>query len=231
MICRRTATLAFRLDSRRTSKKRLAQYRRGESFATRTLLVAFGRRIRAGRARSVFQLALFFRFLLLLLLQLFAVFLAGVIRFGQSLFLGLLSRLGGRGVGILLLRSDCRLPFLLRFLLLVRLRRFIAHDAATSFAESRCQRPAAGVPEMRPRRQRVAAWDRVPEGCEPFQAKKFVNAEAKHQGRSGKADATNVDFDWALLLPSSLGIRKVLCMSFRLVTFSARCLSGNRAFL
>ena len=122
-----------------------------------SLLVAFGRRIRAGRAGSILQLALFFGFLLLPLLQFFAAFFAGVIRFGQSLFPRLLGRLRGRGVGILLLRSDCRLALLLRFLLLVRLRRFIAHDAPTSVAQSRCQRPLAGWLEMRPRRQRVAA--------------------------------------------------------------------------
>ncbi len=102
--------------------------------------------MRAGRAGGVFQLTLLFRFLLLLLLQLFTAFLAGIIWFGQNLFLfRFLSRLGRVGVGILLLVRGGGLAFLLRFLFLVRLRRFGAHDAARSLARRRCQRLLVGL--------------------------------------------------------------------------------------
>jgi hypothetical protein len=43
------------------------------------------------------------------------------------------------------LRSDCRLPFLLRFLFLIRLRRFIAHDAPTSVRGAPVSKGGAGV--------------------------------------------------------------------------------------
>ncbi len=82
------------------------------------------------------QLALFFLGFLLLLLQLFAAFLAGVIRFGQNLFLRFIGRLGG---GVLLLGHACGFAFLLRFLFLIRLRRFVAHRPPSSAPERECQ--------------------------------------------------------------------------------------------
>ena len=106
--------------------------------------VALGSGVRRIRGGSVFQFALFFRFFLLLLLQLFAAFFARVIRSGESLSLWFLDRPGGSR-RVFLLRLARSFALLLRLLFLVRLRRFVAHDASTSFAELRCQSRRMGV--------------------------------------------------------------------------------------
>ena len=122
--------------------KALARGGRRGRFRGR-LPVTFGGSIRCGRVRGTFQFALFLRLLFLLFLQLFAAFFAGVIWSGQGLFFGFLNRLGGGGRAFLL-RCARGLALLLGFLLLVRLWRFVAHDAANSVAGPRCQKENAG---------------------------------------------------------------------------------------